>query len=515
MLVIENNQTITAKSPSILLEKEEFDAIQKNTSTLEQENSNLKLDIQYFKQELENLKRFAFGKKSERFVPSVDQNVIQLTLPFEVVVRPVEETEAETETITYTKKKSNKTKQNSHSRSPLPENLPRQDIIIEPDIDLTGAKKIGEIITEVLEYIPGKLFVNRFIRSKYVFPEEGKIVTAELPPLPIPRGNAGPSLLAHLIISKYVDHLPFYRQAQQFKRYGYDVADSTINDWFNASCNLLMPLYGCLRQQVQSSNYLMGDETPIKVLTKDKPGATHRGFHWVYLAPHENIICFEYQKGRGREGPKEFLKDFNGILQTDGYGVYDYFDTRPGITLLACMAHARRKFDESLTNDPALASWMMKKMQDLYSIEEKARVMELSFDDRKLLRQKESLPILKEMEEWMKDQQIKLLPKSSIGKAVNYTLSLWHRLVRYIDDGKCEIDNNLVENSIRPVALGRKNYLFAGSHEAAQRAAMIYSFMGTCKRNGVEPLEWLTDVLSRINACKVNQLDQLLPNFRA
>jgi len=315
MLIIENNQTITPNFPGILLEKEEFDAIQKNASVLEQENSNLKLDVLYFKQELEKLKRFAFGKKSERFVPSDDPNVIQLTLPLEVAVRPVEEIKTETETLTYTRQKPTKTEQVSHSRSPLPANLPRQEILIEPDIDLTGAKKIGENITEVLEYIPGKLFVKKYIRPKYVFPEEGKIVTAELPSLPIPRGNAGPSLLAHLIISKYVDHLPFYRQVQQFKRYGYDVAESTIIDWFNASCNLLMPLYGNLRKLVQSSDYLMGDETPIKVLTKDKPGATHKGFHWVYLAPHENIICFEYQKGRGREGPKNFLKILMGYFK--------------------------------------------------------------------------------------------------------------------------------------------------------------------------------------------------------
>ena len=511
MLIIEKEQTITSNFEGILLSKEEFDEIQKRDAEREKEIDNLHTDLQYFKHELDKLKRFVFGQKSERFVQT-SQAEEQLTLPFETTIRPVEEPTEET--LTYTRTKPKKEKPVPHSRPTLPENLPRQEIIIEPDFDITGAKKIGETITEVLEYIPGKLYVKKYIRSKYLFPEEEKIVIAELPPLPIPRGNASASLLAYLIVSKYVDHLPFYRIVQILKRQGYDASESTLIDWFNAACRLLVPLYGSLRRLVQYCYYLMADESPIKVLTKDKPGSTHKGFLWGYNAPRENLICFEYQKGRGREGPKEFLKDFQGVLQTDGYGVYDYFENREGITLLACMAHARRKFEESLSKEPALAGWMMKKMQDLYWVEEKARELKLTFDARKVLRQEESVPILAEMKEWMKNQPADMLPKSSIGKAINYTLHLWPRLIRYVDDGKCEIDNNLIENSIRPIALGRKNYLFAGSHDAAQRAAMMYSFMGTCKKNGVEPFEWLTDVLSRINACKVNQIEQLLPNFQ-
>ena len=352
MLVIEEKQTITLNSQDVLLTKAEFDELLKRITEQENQISNLQIDAQYYKHEWDKLKRMLFGQKSERFVQT-SQSEQQLTLPFETIVRPVETTE--TEIVAYTRKKKKKEKL-PHGRSPLPENLPRQEIIIEPDIDLTGAKKIGENITEILEYIPGKLFVKKFVRPKYVLPEEKGIVTAELPPLPIPKGNAGPSLLAHLIISKYTDHLPFYRQVQQFKRYGYtNIAESTIIDWFNATCRLLKPLYENLRAQVQGCNYLMADESPIKVLTEDKPGATHKGYYWGYNAPLKNLICFEYQKGRGREGPKEFLKDFEGMLQTDGYSAYDYFENREKIKLLACMAHARRKFDESLPNDPALA----------------------------------------------------------------------------------------------------------------------------------------------------------------
>ena len=510
MLIIEKGQTITPNFQGILLPEEEFDDIQKKNADLENINSNLQIDVQYYKHELDKLKCFVFGQKSERFAPKI-QPEGQLTLPFETEVRPIEKPEQET--LTYSRTKPKKEKHVPHSRPQLPDNLPTREILIEPEIDLTNAIKIGEKRTEVLDYIPGKIIKTVFIRPQYKLIEEEKIVIAELPPLPIPKGNANASLLAFIIVSKYVYHLPFYRIAQILERdgNGFKISESTLIDWFNAACRLLEPLYGDMKRYVLSCYYLMADESPINVLTKDKPGATHKGYFWGYNAPRGDIVFFEYQKGRGREGPKEFLKDFKGILQTDGYSAYDYFENVEGITLLACMAHARRKFKESLDNDPALASWMMTRMQKLYEIEDKARKLKLTYDERKELRQLESVPILQEMEIWMRENQVRTLPASSIGKAINYTLNLWKRLIRYVDDGRVEIDNNLIENSIRPIALGRKNYLFAGSHEAAQRAAMIYSFMGTCKKNEVEPLEWLTDVLSRINECKVNQLTELLP----
>jgi transposase len=499
-------------SNDIILSGEQYDELLRINTNQQQEINNLKIDVLYYKQEIDKLKRLIFGQKSERFVSSTITES-QLPLPFEVEVKTDPDKEVETETITYTRPKGGKEEKQIPVRLPLPAHLPRIEITIEPAEDISGAKKIGENITEILEYTPGKLYVKRFIRPKYVLPEDQGIVTGELPTLPIPRGNAGPGLLTHLIISKYVDHLPFYRQIQQFKRQGVEIAESTIIDWFNASCRLLEPLYARLRQHVQGSDYLMGDETPIKVLTRDKPGSTHKGYHWVYYSPLEKLVCFEYQKGRGREGPKKFLENFKGSFQCDGYNAYDMFENRDGIILLACMAHARRKFDESLNNDPALASQMMEMIRVLYDIERKAGQMNLSFEERKALREKESVLVLKMMEEWLKDQQLKVLPKSSIGQAVNYTLGLWHRLMRYVDDGRYEIDNNLIENSIRPVALGRKNYLFAGSHEAAQRAAMIYSLFGTCKQNNIEPYKWFSDVLERLPDCKMTELDQLLPPF--
>jgi len=471
------------------------------------EYDSLKSELLYYKNEIEKLKRLIFGQKSERFVPSNDP--AQLTMGFDVEQNSNVETTQETETLTYTRKKPDTSEKNGHARLALPAHLPRVEVTIEPEGDLTGAKKIGENITEILEYIPGKLIVKKYIRPKYLLPEEKGIVTGMLPSLPIPKGNAGPGLLAHLFISKFVDHLPFYRQVQMFKRQEVVISESTINDWFREICKLLNPLYEKSKEKILKSVYLMVDETPIPVKTSDKKGAMHKGYHWVYFSPKDKLIYFDYQKSRGRAGPEEFLKDFHGTMQTDGYSVYDIFDKSPHITLLSCMAHARRKFDEALNNDRERAEYALTQFQKLYETERKAK--ELSYEDRKMLRETEAIPVLCEFETWLKEQLPIVLPKSLVGQAINYTLGLWSRLKRYTNNGLYEIDNNMVENSIRPVALGRKNYLFAGSHEGASRAAMMYSFLGTCKKNNIEPFTWLKDVITRIPDCKYSQLDQLLP----
>jgi len=468
--------------------------------------------ILYLEQELAQLKRMIFGAKSERFIPD---DPGQLSLGLDIEQRKDTE-QQETEDVAYTRNKSKKKKE-IPVRLPLPSHLRREEIVIEPEEDTTGGKRIGEEVTEVLEYIQGKFYVKRIIRPKYALPEEKGIVIGTLPSLPIPRGNAGPSLLAHLMISKFQDHLPFYRQVQMFKRADITIAESTISGWFSATCRLLEPLYEKLIEKVKQSNYLMADETPIPVLTRDKPGSTHKGYHWVYYSPLEKQVCFDYRKGRGREGPDEFLKSFQGTLQTDGYAAYNKFEHREGITLLACLAHGRRKFEKCKDNDPKRAGYVLGKIQDLYEIEQQARETELTFEERKELRQEESIPVLTELGKWLKthDPEVnpEILPKSAIGEAITYSLKLWKRLIRYTEDGQWEIDNNLIENSIRPVAVGKKNYLFAGSHEAARNAAMIYSFLGTCKINNVEPYAWLEGVLTRIPDHSIQQLEELLPGY--
>lgn len=492
---------VTESSSVITLSKTDYD-------NLLTEYNTLKTDVIYYKQELDKLRRMIFGQKSERFI-SHETTDGQLALGLETETFPVPESEKES--IAYTRSKPKKGNKSIPVRTALPAHLPRVEEVIEPTEDITGAKKIGENITEILEYTPGKLYVKRIIRPKYLLQADQKIVTGELPTLPLPRSNAGASLLSHIAVSKFVDHLPFYRQIRQFARQDVEISQSTINDWFSSMCRLLEPLYERFKTLVLSSGYVMADESPIKVLGSEKKGATHQGYQWVYYNPIDKIVCFEYQHGRGRDGPTNFLKNYKGTLQTDGYTVYDIFEHKQDIVLLACMAHARRKFDHALNSDYKKASEFMAMLQELYYIEATVREQCMSADDRKKIRQANAVPKLKEMEAWLKEKAITVLPKSAIGIAISYTLKLWPRLIRYVDDGKYEIDNNLIENSIRPLALGRKNYLFAGSNQAAQRAAMMYSFFGTCKLNNIEPLTWLTNVLNLIPDCKVSQLDALLP----
>ena len=483
-ICVMNNTQENIKMP---FNEESFLRLQGMYLVVRDENVQLAADVLYYKNEIAQLKRMIFGAKSERFISGEDSSQLLLGLNLtEPMAEPVK-----TETITYERKQKEENKQLIHSRQPLPSHLPRHEEVIEPIEKPAGAKKIGEEITEILEYTPGALIVRRIVRPKYLLPKENnkgpRIIIADLPSLPIPKGIAGPGLLTHIIISKYVDHLPIYRQAQQFKRQGVEIAESTIVDWIHQCCDLLAPLYETLKENVLKCKYLQADETPIPVLTKDKPGATHKGYLWVYRDVIDKLILFEYQKTRAREGPQKILNDFTGTLQTDGYTAYNIFDKPGKITLLACMAHARRKFETALDNDKIRAEYVLTKIQALYSTERKAREAGYSFEQRKELREQESLPILAELEEWLKQNITQVMPKSAIGIALAYTLSLCNRLNGYLLDGKYEIDNNLIENSIRPVALGRKNYLFAGSHDAAQRTAMLYSFLGSCKMNDVEP----------------------------
>jgi len=461
------------------------------------------------KDELAQLKRLIYGSRHERFIPTTPPE--QLSLGINSEQKPTLVTA--TERIEYTRQKKQATTETIKTgRMKLPADLPREQVVIEPTEDVSGMKKIGEEITEELERIPGKLFVRQYVRPKYAKSNGEGVVIAELPARPIDKGIPGPGLLAQIIIDKYTDHLPVHRQIQRFEREGIKLSSSTLTDWISGTCTLLEPLYEVLKKKILSSDYLQADETPIKVLDKDKKGTTHRGYHWVYHAPIEQLVLFDYREGRGREGPNEILENFRGHLQTDGYAVYEDYGRKSGVILLHCMAHARRKFDEAKDNDLARAEYALTNIQKLYAIERQARDNNLTPEQRYALRQEKSLPVLTELKSWMLENYKSVLPKSTIGQALHYSLERFDKLMIYASDGKLEIDNNLVENAIRPVAIGRKNYLFAGSHNGARRAAMLYSFLGTCKINNVNPFEWLRLTLDKIPVYPVNRLHELLPN---
>jgi len=258
------------------------------------------------------------------------------------------------------------------------------------------------------------------------------------------------------------------------------LSDSTLNGWFNAATDLLEPLYDTLQKLVLNSKYIQADESPIGVQDSHKKGTLQSGYQWVYRTPIERMVLFKYHHSRERKAPESMLQTFSGTLQTDGYQAYINMKTKGNIILLACMAHARRYFEKALDNDKKRAEYVLAQMQRFYEIERKTREREINFETRKRYRQLFAKPVLLELEKWLSENISQTLPKSAIGKAIAYTLNLWPKLKAYIDDGKYEIDNNLIENAIRPLALGRKNYLFAGSHKAAQRAAMMYSFFATC-----------------------------------
>jgi transposase len=469
-----------------------------------EENQQLRHQRDQLKDEVKELKRLIFGSKKERFVAAPAQNQLTLGLAEDASLPavPLRQTVHYERIVRQVTKKA--------SRQLFPAHLPRVEVIVEPAQDVSGMRKVGEEITEELDLKPASLFVRRYIRPRYVSPEE----TFHIAPLParvIDKGIPGPGLLSQIICDKFVTHLPFYRQSQRYEQLGMKISASTLDGWFEAACLLLEPLYQTLARQVLTSTYLQVDETPLPVLDKQKKGETHRGYHWVYYSPEKKLVLLDYQPGRGREGPAKLLKDYKGYLQTDGYVVYEQFEQREDIILVGCMAHARRKFEQALDSDKSRAEKVLLLIQQLYTVEREAREGNLIIEDRYLLRQQKARRVMEELEAYILTEYEKVLPKSSIGKAFHYLASRYHKICEYLHSGRLEIDNNLIENSIRPVALGRKNYLFAGSHAGAERAAIVYSLLGSCKLQNINPYDYLPDILQRLPEQPVNRLNELLP----
>jgi transposase len=495
---------------------------------LMESNRELVFMVEKLKHELLHYKQLVHGSRHERFMatPSPDQLALGLAVEptHTIEVGKTQKIEAH-DRVSTQKVRNYKTT----GRQALPAHLPRERVVIEPQIDLTGYKQIGEEITEELNYKEAEFSVIQTVRPKYVEiikgdnnlavkaewegEERTNIIIAELPERLIPRCLASDSLLAHIIVSKHVDHLPLDRQLKIFKRSGLELSNSTVGGWVSQVATALVPLGEALRRSVFSSNYVMADETPLKVQDRNKKGKTHQGYLWAYLDPITRLVIFDYQPGRGREGPLECLQNFKGgYLQTDAYNAYEIFAAREGITLIHCMAHARRYFFKAKDNDLKRAEYALNKIQALYALEEEARDKQFTHEQRLGLRQQKAVGILNELEAWMKEEYPKVTPKSPIGKAIHYSLSRWERLKLYATEGQLEVDNNLVENAIRPVALSRKNFLFAGSHQAAQHIALLFSLLGTCKLHNLNPKEWLTDVIKKLPAHPVNRIEELLPH---
>ena len=478
-------------------------------------------------QRVEWLSRKIWGKSSESFILSDPQ---QRILDFEGLDMLPEEVElatsAQEEIEQYKTRRVVEKIKTPPVRKPLPEGLPRREIHLYPEgIDKDNINRdmwveLEPEITEVLEREPAKFFVNRFIRHKFVCKDksqevEKQIIIAIMPVLPIARSYAGATLLADIIIDKYVNHLPFYRQIQMFSQQGISIAPATINDWFGGVADLMRPTYYRLRELVLESDYIQSDETTIPIINNEKH-KTVKGYIWMIRAVMRDLVFFHYDYGsRAQKVALELFKNYQGVIQTDGYAAYDIYENKKGVLPIGCWAHSRRRFEEALKEDKARAEYALGQIGLLYDVERRADDENLSFGQRAELRSRLSYPIMVAFEKWMRSQYPKVLPKGRIGKAISYTFGIYHKLTRYHLDGRLRIDNNLGENAIRPIALGRKNWLFCGNNDAAENAAIMYSMFGCCKASGVNFRDWLVFFLSNIHNYDTDyskDLAELLPH---
>ena len=372
--------------------------------------------------------------------------------------------------------------------------------------------EIGCEKSERFEYVPAKIVRHEIIRPKLACPcGEGGVSIAPMPPSVVDQGQPGPGLVAHVMLSKYDDHLPLYRQQQQFERLGVNFPRQTLCDWIEKGAQWLQPIVREMKRELLAGDYLQVDETPVRVMDPEVKGKCAQGYLWVAGRPGSDVI-FEFHPGRGKVFAQELVGDFKGFLQRDGYGVYGSLAAdNPELIGVGCWSHARRKFVEALEERPGPAEEIVSEIRKLYLVERHARDACLKPEERLALRKEIAQPLLTALKPRLVTWQEESLPQSPLGKAARYALGEWEPLTRYLEDGRLEIDNNLTENAIRPSAVGKKNWLFIGHPEAGWRSATIYSVIVSCRRRGIDPWEYLRDVLTRLPGMKQSELTMMLP----
>lgn len=458
--------------------------------------------------ELALFRRHKFGARSEAGSP-------QYRLLDELVDEDIEAVESELELLSETLSET-PPKKRTPRRQSLPSQLPRTEIRHDPaskQCDCGCAlTRMGEDISEKLDYTPGSFTVERHIRSKWACKNCETVVQAPVAPHVIDKGIPTTNLLAQVLIAKYADHLPLYRQQQIYARAGVELPRSTLAAWVGRCGVELTPLVEQLRNTLLEQPVLHADETPVPMLSPGKK-RTHRAYIWAYATTSDadtQAVIYDFRSGRSGEACREFLADWRGHLVCDDYGGYKAGFTT-GITEVGCWAHVRRKFFElTERNDSPIAKKALSYIGTLYEIERQCA--ELSPDQRHHLRQDKARPIMENLHEWLSHQRAQLTNGTRTARAIDYALKRWAALVRYLDDGKVPIDNNWVENQIRPWALGRKNWLFAGSLRSGERAANVMTLIQSAKINGLDPQAYLRDVLERMPTAKQSDLDGLLPH---
>lgn len=507
---------------------------QAQVQSLLRENEQLRQELKFLRQKLEWLiKRYFGGGKSEH----LDPHQLELLLaglataaqPLPPTAEPLPD-------------RPPKPTQNKPVRQPLPAHLEVQEVLLEPEEikqDPAAWKKIGEERTEELDWTPARFIKRVYVRPKYVRvesqpvaqpsdlvdevwaemqgQEKKAVVIARLPSRLIEKGFPGAGLLTQVVLSKYADHLPLYRQEKIYReRYGVRISRQTLCEWVEQVATWLKPVYEAIRKDLLAGGYLQADETPVDYLDWDLPGKARQGYLWAYSRPGADII-FDWQTTRSHTAPLQMLAGFNGQLQTDGYEAYETLnkvrarENQPLLSLLGCWAHARRKFFEALEEDRR-AAWFVRQIAQLYGVEAELRKSRAGPALRQARRAAEAKPILARIRKAIDVVRPKVLPKNRLGQALGYAHEQWLKLLRYVEDGRLEIDNNLIENAIRPTAIGKKNFLFIGHPSAGWRSAVIYSILGSCRRRGINPYEYLRDILQRLPDMKMSQIVEITPS---
>jgi transposase len=486
-----------------------LDELSHEIDRLNQENAALRQRVQLLTHRL-------FGRRSEKGVPVIEQGVLPLEPAAAGPVQP--ETTDESRQDETAEPASLRRRHPGRRR--LPADLPRERIEVVPPASErhcatcdTAKVCIGADITEELDYVPASFVIREYVRPKYACGRcQQGVVQAVLPARPIEKGRPGPGLLAHVVSSKYADHLPLYRLEQIFERHGVQITRRTLSEWNGAVADLLAPIVRVMhREQVRQSPWIQCDDTTLDVQDPSRAPEIRTGHLWVYRGELGEVV-YDFTWSRNRDGPLKMLAGYRGYLQVDAAPAYDdVFAQSPGIIEVGCMAHARRYFKEALPTAAVPCAQTLAIIKQLYGIERAASDRQLDATARQGLRQEQARPMLEKLQAYLQEQRAAALPKSPLGAAIGYALRNWVALTRYAEDGRLKIDNNGAEQALRPIVLGRKNWLFAGSEAAAHRTAILCSLVQTCKHLQINPFVYLRDVIERVSTHPARLVLELTP----
>lgn len=467
--------------------------------------------IESLQQQLHWLRNRVFGRRSEQ-----GTGADQLLLPLGTSNGEIEAGASDEDGAAESEVRSHRRK--SRGRKALPAKLPRETIELEPSAEekycaccSSEKSRIGEDRSEELDYVPASFLIREYVRPKYACRQCGNgVVQAPLPARPIEKGRPGAGLLAHVVTSKYSDGMPLYRLERIFPRHGIDISRSTLSAWCGAVSDLLEPVASEIASEVLKSAWIQSDDTRVDV-RKGGDGKTYRQGHiWVYRGATGDAF-YDFTWKRNSEGPLRLLEQYEGYLQADAAPAYDEVYRQLAIQEVGCWAHARRRFKEAVRTAPQEASQVVVWIGELYGLERSAKRKQLSTEARHALRQERARPILERIGEYLKKLQLTTLPKSPLADAIGYALRQWEALNRYTDDGRLEIDNNGAENALRPLCLGRKNWLFIGSEAAAHRTMVLLTLVQSCRAHGVDPFAYLRDIIDRVSTHPMSRINELIP----